>query len=212
MLPEPVLLYDQPRAPNPRRVNIFLAEKGVEIPRETVDLMRGAHRDPAYLARAGVAAVPALALSDGTVLSETQAICRYVEALHPEPNLMGAGPLEQAMVEMWQRRMEFGLFLTVAACFRHTNPHMAVLERQVPAYGEEMRRRIAGQLETLDARLAGRDWIAADRPTVADITALVAVDFLKVIKYPMAEKLKNMAEWVGRMRSRPSTAFDRERA
>jgi len=212
MLPDPVRLYDQPRAPNPRRVNIFLAEKGVEIPRETVDLMQGGHRASAFLDAVGVSQVPALVLSDGTVLTETQAICRYVEALHPEPNMMGADPLEQAVIEMWQRRVEFGLFLTVAGCFRHSNPHMAVLEHQVPEYGAAMRDRIAGHLEALETRLAGRDWIAADRPTVADITAVVALDFMKVIKYPMPEGMKNLNNWASRMRARPSTTLAKESA
>ena len=213
MLPEPVTLYDQPRAPNPRRVNIFLAEKGVEIARETLDLMAGAHKGADHLTRTGGAAqVPALALSDGTVLTECPAIQRYLEALHPEPNLMGRDPLERATIEMWQRRIEFGLFHCVAACFRHTNPHMAVLETQIPDYGAEMRTRIAGHLTALDARLAGRDWIAADRITVADIDALVAVDFMRVIKYPLPEALTALSAWAARMRDRPSTAMPTERA
>ena len=210
MLPEPVRLYDQPRAPNPRRVNIFLAEKGIEIPRESVDLMAGAHREAGFLGKVGAAQVPALELSDGTVLTETQAICRYLEALHPEPDLMGRDALEAAMIEMWQRRVEFGLFHTVAACFRHTNPRMAVLETQIPDYGTEMRGRIAGHLEALDARLEGRDWIAADRLTVADITAFVGVDFLRIIRYPLPEELTRLARWLEAMRARPSTAMPRE--
>ena len=212
MLPDPVTLYDQPRAPNPRRVAIFLAEKGMEIPRETLDLMTGAHKAQDYLDRAGVAQVPALALSDGTVLSESTAIRRYLEALRPEPNLLGRGALEQGVIEMWQRRVELGLFAAVTACFRHTNPHMAVLERQVPDYGTEMRGRIAAHLAALDARLDGRDWIAADRVTVADIDAIVAVDFLKVIKYPMPDTLTHLTKWTERMHDRPSTTFRKDAA
>jgi len=212
MRPEPVTLYDQPRAPNPRRVNMFLAEKGIDIPRETVDLMAGEHKAGDFLSRTGAAQVPVLALSDGTVLGESMAICRYLEALHPEPNLMGREPLEAAVIEMWQRRIELGLFQAVAACFRHTNPRMAVLERQIPDYGAQMRERIADHLAGLDARLAGRDWIAADRPTVADITAIVAVDFLKVIKYPVPDGLDHLAGWAARMRARPAAALPKESA
>ncbi|MGF1503330.1 MAG: glutathione S-transferase family protein [Paracoccaceae bacterium] len=208
MLPSPVLLYDQPRAPNPRRLNIFLAEKGLEIPREEVDLMTGGHRDPAFLERVGAAHVPALVLEDGTVLTETQAICRYLDALRPEPNLTGRDPLEAAQIEMWQRRVEFGPFAAIAGCFRHTNPKLAVLERdQVPEYGAEMRRRIPALLAAMDARLTGRDWLAVERISVADITLLVAVDFLRIIKEPLPDGLPALGTWLERMRARPSTAF-----
>ena len=203
-LPAPVCLYDQPRAPNPRRVNIFLAEKGVELERHALNLMEGAHRTPDYLAKVGIGQVPALELEDGTVLTETQAICRYLEALYPEPNLMGRDALEVALVDMWQRRVEFGLFAAVTAVFRHTNPHMAALDQQCAEWGEMNRGRIAKRLAELDARLAGREFIALDRFTVADITAIVAVDFLRIIRYPLPEGLPNLSAWVGGVRARPS--------
>ena len=204
-LPRPVRLYDQPQAPNPRRVNIFIAEKGIEIAREEVNLIRLEHRGDAYVARAGVPQVPALELSDGTVLVETQPICRYLEALEPEPNLMGAGPLEQAVIEMWQRLVEFGLFAAVGSAFRHTNRHMAELEEQCADWGVVNMARIDPALAELDRRLAGRDWIAADRPTVADITALVAVDYLRILKRQVPEELGNLRAWHARMRERPSS-------
>ena len=129
-LPQPVRLYDQRRAPNPRRVNIFLAEKGIEIERVDVNLMAGEHKQPAYVAKIGVPQVPALELDDGTIVTESVAICRYFEALQPEPNMMGRDAMEQIVIEKWQRLVEFRLFATVAACFRHTNRHLAVLEEQ----------------------------------------------------------------------------------
>lgn len=204
MLPKPVLLFDQPRAPNPMRLNLFLAEKGIEIPRQTVDLMAGEHKSQAYLARVGAPIVPALELSDGTVLTETPAIARYLEALDPDPNLLGRDPLETATIEMWQRRVEFGLFSAVGHCFRHTNRHMGVLEEQCPEWGEINRQRIDGHLATLDARLSGRDWLAADRPSLADVTAWVAVNFRRVIKHPMPEGLDALGAWIERMRARPA--------
>ncbi len=206
MLPTPVLLYDQPRAPNPTRLNLFLAEKGIAIPREELDLMEGAHRADAYRKRVGSAQVPALELSDGTVLTETQAIARYLEALHPEPNLTGRDPLETAVIEMWQRRVEFGLFAAVTQTFRHTNPKMAVMEEQSAEWGAINRKRIDAHLIALDARLseAGRDWIAADRVTVADQTALVAVSFRRIIRHEMPEGLAALEDWLGRMLARPS--------
>ncbi|HUF87070.1 MAG TPA: glutathione S-transferase [Thermohalobaculum sp.] len=206
-LPEPVRLYGHPRAPNPRRVDIFLAEKGLEIPRTELNLMELEQRRPDYLGKAGVAQVPALELSDGTVLVESVAICRYLEALVPEPDMMGREVMEAVRIEMWQRRVELGLFSAVAHCFRHTNPHMAVMEEQCPDWGEANRGRIAARLAELDARLDGREWIAADRLTIADITALVAVDFLRVIKYPVPEEHAALRAWHERMRARPSTAL-----
>lgn len=206
MLPTPDLLYDQPKAPNPMRLNLFLAEKGLAIPTRTVDLMAGEHKTPDFREETGAAQVPALKLSDGSVLVETAAIARYLEALHPEPNLMGRDPLEVAAIEMWFRRVELGLFAAVAHCFRHTNPRLAVLEEQVPAWGEANRRRIDGHLAALDARLTGRDWIAVDRPSFADVTAHVAVRFLRVVKHRVPEGLEALGAWTERMASRPSVA------
>jgi len=206
-LPQPVRLYDQRRAPNPRRVHIFLAEKGVEIERIDIDLIAGEHKQPDYLAKIGVPQVPALELDDGTILTESVAICRYFEALQPEPNMMGRDAMEQVIIEKWQRLVEFRLFATVAGCFRHTNPHLAVLEDQCPDWGEVNRGRLDGRLGELDRRLEGRDWIAADRLTIADITALVAVDLLRVIKHPIPESHTNLLAWLERMRARPSTAL-----
>jgi len=206
-LPQPVRLYDQRRAPNPRRVNIFLAEKGIEIERVDIDLMAGKHKQPEYLAKIGVPQVPALELDDGTIVTESVAICRYFEALQPEPNMMGRDAMEQVIIEKWQRLVEFRLFATVAGCFRHTNPHLAVLEDQCPDWGEVNRGRLDGRLGELDRRLEGRDWIAADRLTIADITALVAVDLLRVIKHPIPESHTNLLAWLERMRARPSTAL-----
>ena len=205
-LPQPVRLYDQPRAPNPRRVNIFLAEKGVEIERVNVDLMAGEHKQPDYLAKVGVPQVPALELDDGAIVTESVAICRYFEALQPEPNMMGRDVMEQITIENWQRLVEFRLFATVAGCFRHTNPHLAVLEDQCPDWGEVNRGRLDARLGEIDRRLEGRDWIAAGRLTIADITALVAVEFLRVIKHPIPEGYANLLTWLERMRARPSTA------
>jgi len=188
-LPAPVRYYHTPRAPNPRRTQIFLAEKGIEIETVEIDLLAGAHRDEGYLAKTGVPQVPALELSDGTVLVEVPAICRYLEAVHPEPNLMGRDPLEQAVIESWQRRVELRLMTTIAQCFRHTNPHMAALEDQCADWGAVNAGRIDARLGEVDRRLGGRDWIAADRPTIADITGVVAVDFLRVLKRQVPEEM-----------------------
>ncbi|MEL6766880.1 MAG: glutathione S-transferase [Pseudomonadota bacterium] len=198
-LPRPVMLYTQMQAPNPQRMAMFVAEKGLEIPTTSVDLMQGEHKAEAFRAKTGAAVVPALELEDGTVLTETPAIGRYLEALAPEPNLMGRDPLETAVIEMWQRRVEFGLFTAVGQCFRHTNPHLAVLEDQVAEWGEINRGRIDGHLRLLDARLEGRAWLAADRMTIADLTAFLATGFQRIIKHPMPDGLDALEAWRARM-------------
>ena len=121
--------------------------------------------------------------------------------------MLGRDPMEVVEIEQWLRRVEFRLFLTVAQCFRHTNPHLAVLEDQCPDWGEVNRGRLAERLGEVDRRLEGRDWIAADRLTMADITATVAVDFLKVIDFQVPENLTNLTAWHQRIRARPSTPF-----
>ncbi|MEM6355805.1 MAG: glutathione S-transferase family protein [Pseudomonadota bacterium] len=203
-LPRPLHLYTQPVAPNPQRLTMFLAEKGIDVPTTTIDLLAGEQKTEDFRAKTGAAVVPALELEDGTVLTETPAICRYLEALSPEPNLMGRDPLETAQIEMWQRRAELGLFSAVAQCFRHTNPRLAVMEDQVAEWGEINRGRIDGHLATLDARLAGRDWLAAERRTIADITAFLACGFRRIIKHPMPEGLANLEAWMARMAETPA--------
>lgn len=206
-LPQPLRYFHTPRAPNPRRVQIFLDEKGIEIEQTDVSIMEGEHKQAAYLGKTGVPQVPALELSDGTVLVETPAICRYLEALHPEPNMLGRDALEISVIEMWNRRIEFRLMQTIAFVFRHTNPHMAAVEDQCPDWGEVNAGRIDDRLAELDRQLQGRDWIAADRLTIADITGVVAVDFLKLIKRGIPEEMTALADWHARMRARPSTAL-----
>lgn len=206
-LPQPVRYYHTARAPNPRRTDIFLAEKCVEIERVPIDLLAGDHKHPDYLARTGVPQVPALELSDGTVLVEAPAICRFIEALHPEPNMLGRDPLEAAVIESWQRRVEFRVMQTVAFAFRHTNPHMAALESQCADWGAVNAGRIDERLDELDRRLQGREWIAADRLTIADITAVVAIDFLRILKRGVPEGMTALRDWHARMRARPSTAM-----
>ncbi len=201
-LPAPVLLYDSPRAPNPRRVRIFLAEKGIDLPRAEIDIMAGAQFDDAYRTRVGTHHVPALELADGSILTESVAICRYIEALCPEPNLFGHDAREAAEIEMWQRRVEFQLLLPIAYVLRHGNPAMAVMEDQVPAWAEANRARVQAGLAWLGARLGQATHLAGDRFTLADITAIVAIDFMRTIREPVPEGA--VAEWAARVRARPS--------
>lgn len=206
-LPQPVRYYHTPMAPNPRRTQIFLAEKGVELETVNVSLMDGDHKKPDYLGKVGSPQVPALELDDGTVLVESPTICRYLEAIHPEPNMMGRDAHEAAIIDMWQRRIELRLMVTIAMCFRHTNPKMAALEDQSPDWGATNAARIDGRLAELDKQLQGREWIAADRLTIADITGVVAVDFLRLLKRQIPEEMQALRTWHEKMKARPSTAM-----
>jgi glutathione S-transferase len=198
-------LYDAGRAPNPRRVRVFLAEKGVTVPVISIDLARLEHKAPAYVAVNPLQQTPALELDDGTVISESIAICRYFEELRPEPPLFGTGALERARVEMWQRRLEFGLLGTVAAVFRHLHPAMAEMEvPQVAAWGETNKPRVIEFLRFLDGELADRRFIAGDRFSVADITGLVGLDFMKPAKLSLPDELTNVRRWHAELAARPS--------
>ncbi len=203
-LPALVRIVESPTAPNPRRLRIFLAEKGVEVPRESVDIMAGEHQTEEYVAWAGQATVPAVELADGTVITETVAICRYVEALYPDPPLFGANPLEAATVEMWQRRVELGLMQHVAAIVRHSNPKMAVLEEQVPQWGEANRPRLHRALRSLDRRLQESPFVAGENYSIADITAQVAVDFMRVAREKAPEDCAALLAWREKVAARTS--------
>lgn len=198
-------LYDSKMAPNPRRTRIFLAEKGISVPTEQVDMMKMEHKTPEYTAINPLQRMPVLVLDDGTVIAESLAICRYFEGLQPEPPLFGVGPKESALVEMWSRRVENNLFATVAAVFRHLHPAMKELEvPQVPAWAEANRPRVMQFLELLDGELAKREFIAGDRFSIADITAMVTVDFMKPARLAVPEGAVNVKRWHAAVSARPS--------
>lgn len=200
-------LYTFPRAPNPRRVEIFLAEKGVDLPRRIVDIGKGEHKEDAFAAVNPLRRLPVLELDDGTRIAESMAICRYLEELHPEPNLFGAEARERALVEMWQRHVELQLFQPISFVFRHLHPAMAELEvPQVPAWGEVNRPRVMKALEWLDRELASRPHVAGERYSVADITALVALDFMKPAKLALPEGLAALGRWREAVSARPAIA------
>jgi glutathione S-transferase len=198
-------LYDSKMAPNPRRTRIFLAEKGISVPTEQVDMTTMQHKTPEYTALNPFQRMPTLVLDDGTVLTESVAICRYFEVLQPEPPLFGVGAKEIAIVEMWNRRAEINFFANVAAVFRHLHPAMKELEvPQVPAYAEASRPRVFWFLELLDRELASREFVAGDGFSMADITTLVAVDFMKPSRLAMPDNLANVKRWHAAVSARPS--------
>jgi glutathione S-transferase len=200
-------LIDGGRAPNPRRVRIFLAEKGISVPTETVDFMNRAHHTQAFKKINPMQRVPILILDDGTAISESAAICRYFEALHPDPPLFGTGAREQAVIEMWNRRMELNVLAAITAVFRHSHPAMAELEvPQVPEWAEANRPKVLFYLDWLNTELASREFVAGDRFSIADITAMVSIDFLKPTKMTVPETLSDLLGWHERTKARPSAA------
>jgi glutathione S-transferase len=202
-----VKLYDGGRAPNPRRVRIFLAEKEITVPTEQVDLGSLQQRTEAFTAINPMQRVPALVLDDGTVIAESIAICRYFEALQPEPPLFGRGALEAALVEMWNRRAELHLLFPVAAVFQHLHPAMKqMVQPQVADWGEANKPRVAAFLQFLDRELESRPYVAGATFTVADITASVAVDFMRVSKLAVPDNLVHVRRWHQSVAARPSAA------
>jgi len=200
-------LYDGGRAPNPRRVRVFLAEKGIEVPLVEIDMGALGHKSDEMTARNPLQRLPLLELDDGTVLTESVAICRYFEELHPEPVLFGTGALGKAMVEMWQRRIEFHLFWPVAHAFRHIHPAMKEWEvPQIPEWGEANKPKALAFLRLLDAHLAENEFAAGEAYSIADITGLCALDFMKPARIELPEDLTHVRRWHAAMKARPSAA------
>lgn len=198
-------LYDGGRAPNPRRVRVFLAEKGIEVPLVPVDMGALGHRSDMITGMNPLQRLPVLELDDGTILTETIAICRYFEELNPEPALFGTGALGKAQVEMWQRRIELHFLLPVAQAFRHIHPAMKEWEvPQVPEWGEANKPRALEFMRFLDSELASRQFVAGDTYSVPDITAMIAVDFLKPARITVPDELEHLKRWHMEVTSRPS--------
>lgn len=200
-------LFDGGRAPNPRRVRVFLAEKGIEVPTVAVDMAGLEHRGNPMTMRNPLQRLPVLELDDGTILTESIAICRYFEELHPEPALFGRGALGKAKVEMWQRRMELNFLFCVAQAFRHIHPAMREWEvPQVPTWGEANKPKALDFLAILDHELANREFAAGDEFSVADITGMIALDFMKPARIQIPAEMTNIVRWHQALSSRPSAA------
>ena len=198
-------LYDTPLAPNPRRVRWFMAEKGIDdVEVVTLNLIAGEHKQPDYLAKAGLANVPALEMDDGTCITESIAICRYLESRYPEPNLFGRTPEEAAVIEMWMRRAEMLVANPLMMMVRLTHPALAALESPNPAVAEYNTAAGLRGLKVLDRRLGESEWLAGPRLTVADIVGFIGLDFGRMIKFAAPEELANLNRWANAMRSRPA--------
>lgn len=192
-------------APSPRRVRIFLAEKGVELPRVDLDLPGGETYSAAFLQKNSLGQVPVLETDDGSFITESQSICRYIEALHPEPNLFGQDPLERARIDMWDRRMENEIFNALGRIAQHSFAHFKDKLTQVPAFAEAQRADMAGKFAWLDAELSdGRPFIAGERFTVADITGMGAAMIADFLDVAIPETCSHLQRWNEKVRARPS--------
>lgn len=199
-------LYDGGRAPNPRRVRIFLAEKGIEVTLIPVDMGALGHKSDEVTHRNPLQRLPILELDDVTTLTETVAICRYIEELNPEPALFGRGALGKAQVEMWQRRVELHLLMPVAHAFRHIHPAMKEWEvPQIAEWGEANKPKAIEFLRILDDHLADNEFLCGDTYSIADITGLVAMDFMKPARIDVPQELAHVARWYAALKARPSS-------
>lgn len=198
-------LHEAATAPNCRRVRIFLAEKGIEVPVVPVDLGKAENRQEPFRQMNPMGRVPVLELDDGTFIAESVAICRYFEQLQPEPALMGGSdPEEAARIEMWQRRMELEIALPIMQVFRNTHPYFADRIDQYADYGEGQRSHATKRLEWLDRELADREFVAGDEYSIADITAQIGIDFGRVTKFKVTEETPNLLRWHQAVSARPS--------
>ena len=200
-----MLLYNAPDpAPNPRRVRLFLAEKGLDIPMRNLALVKGEHKAPEYLEKNAAGQLPALELDDGTVIAESVAICRYLEALHPEPPLFGTAPEEIGRIDMWLRRVENMLMIPVGMVWIHTHPFTAGLGHQFTEFGEANRKRFAKAAAWFDRQMAGSDYLGGDVYSMADIVLLSTIDFALWIGLELPEDRANLGAWHDRVSARES--------
>lgn len=192
-------------APNPRRVRIFAAEKGLDLPEIRIGMRQGGHKSPEHKARNSLGQVPVLELDDGQTISESVAICRYLEALHPTPPMFGTCALSQARIDMWVRRIEFQLMVPVSMYWRHAHPFTASLLTQNREFGQSNAPIVAKTMGWLDRELAdGREWIAGDAYGIADIVALTTIDFAAFIGLEVPDDAERLKGWRERASARPS--------
>jgi glutathione S-transferase len=206
-------LYDYALAPNPRRVRIFLAEKGITVPTAQVDLRAGEQFTPEFRAVNPECTVPVLEFDDGRRLTEVIAICLYFELTHPQPALMGRDAQEKAIVADWHHRVERQGFWAIGDAFRNSAPGLRSRAlpgpddyEQIPALAERGRARVERFFEMMDRELSGREFVAGDRYTIADILMLVTVDFAKRVKLEIPKNCGHLQRWHAAIFARPSAA------
>lgn len=201
-----MLLYDTKTAPTPRRVRIFLAEKGIGVPTKQIDLQKGENLSAEMRAKNPMGKIPVLELDDGTCISESDAICTYFEAVHPEPPLLGSTPVEKGVIQQWARQVEFGLFMQVGLCFQHSTGYFKDRMTPVPEFGTQAGLNASKFLKLLNRRLGESEFIAGDGFSIADITALCSIDFARVVNIRIAEEYTDLQRWYDAVSTRPSAS------
>ena len=196
-------LYEAP-SPNARRVQVFMAEKGIDMERVAVDIRAGENISPEYLAKNPGGRVPVLELDDGTCIAESVAICRYLEGIQPEPNLFGDSPLQSALVEMWQRRVELLYMAEVAGAFRNITGFFKDRETCVAEWGQVCAEKAPKVQAMFDAQLADNQYLAGDTFSIADITLVIALDFARMVKVVDVPEMPNIERWYAMVNERPS--------
>jgi glutathione S-transferase len=197
-------IYDFTLAPSPRRVRIFLAEKGIDVELVQVDIMRNANRTPEFYQKNPLGSLPILELDDGSCLSESVAICRYFEEIQPDPPLFGVGAREKALVEMWNRRIEIEIFAPVGHVWSHLSEVSKGRGRRIPELGEVQKRAAIERLVWLDSELKDREFIAGNKYSIADITTLCMIDFAHTVAIRIQPEQANLARWYSNVSLRPS--------
>ncbi|HXA21722.1 MAG TPA: glutathione S-transferase family protein [Acetobacteraceae bacterium] len=200
-----MLLYNS-IGPNPRVVRMFMAERGIEIPRVEIDLMGGENRREPYLSKNPSGQCPALELDDGTVLAEITAICEYLDEKYPGPSLIGATPEERAKTRMWARRIDINILEPMANGFRYSDGIKMFQDRIhcIPAAAADLKQIAQEKLTWLDGLIAGRQFVCGDRLTLADILLFAFADFFNGVRQPINQDNRNIVAWHARMKARPS--------
>jgi glutathione S-transferase len=197
-------VYDFSGAPNPKKLRVYLAEKGIQVPMEQVNIVTGENRKPEFLQKNPMGGLPVLELDDGTCVPESLAIIEYFEEQHPTPPMIGTTALERARVRALERICELGVLSRVAAIFQNTHPFMAGRIKQSPDAAENAKSQLAAVLKLLDAEIGDRPFVAGARPTIADCTLLAALDFAEFAGVPLDPSYRNVARWYAAFKARPS--------
>jgi glutathione S-transferase len=200
-----MILYGAPNpAPNPRRVRIFLAEKGIDLPETRIDMMKREHKSAEFRAKNPMGQIPTLELDDGTCISETVSICRYLEEIHPTPPLFGTTAVERATIDMWIRRVEFSVMMPVGQFWRHAHPRTAALLTQYKDFGESNKTTYSGSQKFMDRELSTKPFVAGDTYSMADICLLTTIDFATWIGLPLEAEFTHLSDWHNRVTARAS--------
>jgi glutathione S-transferase len=197
-------IYDFIGAPNPKKVRVYLAEKGITVPYAPVNIVSGENRTPEFLKKNPLGGLPVLELDDGTCVPESLAIIEYFEELHPQPPMIGTTPLGRARVRALERIADLGVLTRIGTIFQNTHPFMAGRIKQSPEAAENARNQLATFLRALDAEIAGRKFVAGGGPTIADCTLFAALEFAEFAGVPLDPSYENVARWYAEFKQRPS--------